>query len=69
MTKQAANSNSGSYYDEVFRRIQDMERRQFEEENNRNVENYLKNHKNITSNVYNIFSSYGYEIRSETVNA
>jgi hypothetical protein len=67
MTKQAANSNSGSYYDEVFRRIQDMERRQFEDENNRNWNDYLKDYK--PSNNFNMFAHYGFEVKSETVNA
>jgi len=62
------NSNSGTYYDEVFRRIQEMERKQFEEENSQNWNNYLKNYK-PSDDSFNMFASYGYEISEKTIKA
>jgi hypothetical protein len=67
MTKNNSNSNS-SYYDEVFRRIQEMERKQFEDENNRNWNNYLKDYK-PSEKSFNMFASYGYEISVDSIKA
>lgn len=62
-------SQKGStYYDEIFSRIQEMERKYFEEENEKNCGEYLKNFK-PSNNTFNLFSSYRYELSRETINA
>lgn len=62
-------SQKGStYYDEIFSRIQEMERKYFEEENNKYCNEYLKNYK-PSNNTFNLFGSYKYELSRETINA
>jgi hypothetical protein len=57
-----------TYYDEIFSRIQEMERKYFEEENEKNCSEYLKNFK-PSNTTFNLFSSYKYELSRETINA
>lgn len=61
--------NTNSYYDDVFHHIQEMERRQFEEDINYNITFYKNKYKcEPSNNTLNLFSSNN-EIRSQTVNA
>lgn len=69
MTKKITSTTSASSYDEVFRRIQEMERLQFKEENDRDFDLYMKNNKyNKEQYHYNSFERYETETRNTTVN-
>jgi hypothetical protein len=63
MTK---NKSCESYYDKVFQRIIEMEKKQFEEENNKNWNNYLKNYK-FSEKTFNIFDTYNCEISKDII--
>jgi len=61
-------SSKRSYYDEIFSRIQEMERKHFEEENDKYCNEYLKNYKPSSNNTFNIFGTQ-YELKRETINS
>ena len=72
MTSKANNtetSQKGStYYDEIFSRIQEMEKKYFEDDINQFCNEFLKNYK-PSNNSFDIFSSYGNEIPDEIIKA
>jgi hypothetical protein len=55
-----------SNYDKLFKKIIEMEKKQFEEENNKNWNNYLKNYK-FSEKTFNIFDTYNYEMSKDII--
>lgn len=69
MTKTTKDNNiNGSYYDDVMRRIQEMERKQFEEENYKEFECLNdKNKKYRHDDYHNPFVQYGFMLDTNTI--